>query len=154
MARAMDEGSRPQNSELSVNGLSPTSPKAWAVMSYRLNELSTSFTSVDTIAALVESPRAGRVIVDVRPENEYKKGSIPGAVSVPIYRLIQGWDAWKILRRAGFALFGVFNGTEFSETFEEDMRALIDGGASDVVLVCSSGGTLEPTEANPHGRQR
>lgn len=33
-----------------------------------------------------------RVIVDVRPENEFENGSIPGAISIPFYRQIKGWN--------------------------------------------------------------
>lgn len=34
-----------------------------------------------------------------------------------MYRLIQDWTPYKILRRAGFAFFGVFNGTEENPDF-------------------------------------
>lgn len=47
------------------------------------------------------------------------------------------------LRRAGFAFFGIFNGTEFNPHFFEDIEKAVvkEKGA---VLVCGVGGILEP----------
>jgi hypothetical protein len=41
----------------------------------------------------------------------------PGAVNVQIYRLIKEWTAWDIARRAAFAFFGIFAGTEENPEF-------------------------------------
>lgn len=47
------------------------------------------------------------------------------------------------LRRAGFAFFGIFNGTEFNPDFYQDMQAAVDKQKG-AVLVCGVGGVLEP----------
>lgn len=47
------------------------------------------------------------------------------------------------MRRAGFAFFGIFNGTEFNPTFFEDIEKAVDNEKG-AVLVCSIGGILEP----------
>lgn len=39
------------------------------------------------------------------------------AVNVQIYRLIKEWTAWDIARRAAFAFFGIFSGTEENPEF-------------------------------------
>ena len=47
------------------------------------------------------------------------------------------------MRRAGFAFFGIFNGTEFNPSFFEDIEKAVDKKKG-AVLVCSIGGILEP----------
>ena len=47
------------------------------------------------------------------------------------------------MRRAGFAFFGIFNGTEFNPRFFEDIEKAVDNKKG-AVLVCSIGGILEP----------
>ena len=37
----------------------------------------------ESMKALLESPHAGIMVIDVRPLKAYKKGHLPGAVSVP-----------------------------------------------------------------------
>lgn len=41
----------------------------------------------------------------------------PDAINVQIYRLIKEWTAWDIARRAAFAFFGIFAGTEENPEF-------------------------------------
>ena len=40
-----------------------------------------------------------------------------GAVNAQVYRLIKEWTAWDIARRAAFAFFGIFSGTEANPEF-------------------------------------
>lgn len=56
--------------------------------------------------------------------------------------------------RLGYALFGVLNGTEINPDFNEEVDAAT-GGQRDapVVLYCSQGGSLEPTEQSKKGQQ-
>jgi rhodanese-related sulfurtransferase len=112
------------------------------------------------------------VIIDVRPKEDYVKGHIPGAMSAEYYRLIQGWDFNSAIRRAGFAFFGILNGTEGNPNFVDDVRDAIQqqgsssgsgggiggffgGGGSNkkVVLVCTLGGSLEPYGPSEFGQQ-
>jgi hypothetical protein len=47
----------------------------------------------------------------------------PGAINVQIYRLIKEWTAWDIARRAAFAFFGIFAGTEENPEFIQSVIA-------------------------------
>lgn len=38
-------------------------------------------------------------------------------MNVQVYRLIKEWTAWDIARRAAFAFFGIFQGTEENPEF-------------------------------------
>jgi len=70
-----------------------------------------------------------------------------------------GWDPVKALRRAGFAFFGVFNGTEVNPDFESqlyDIPAMGSQEAKDsisLILVCQIGGDLTPTTSSKNGKQ-
>lgn len=48
----------------------------------------------------------------------------PGAINVQIYRLIKEWTAWDIARRAAFAFFGIFAGTEENPEFMQSILLL------------------------------
>lgn len=50
----------------------------------------------------------------------------PGAINVQIYRLIKEWTAWDIARRAAFAFFGIFAGTEENPEFIQSMLHIIN----------------------------
>lgn len=41
-----------------------------------------------------------------------------------IYRLIKEWTAWDIARRAAFAFFGIFAGTEENPEFMQSILLL------------------------------
>lgn len=56
-------------------------------------------------------------ILDVRTAQEFADVRPEGAVNAQFYRLIKEWTPRDILRRAGFAFFGVFNGTEENPEF-------------------------------------
>lgn len=47
----------------------------------------------------------------------------PGAINVQIYRLIKEWTAWDIARRAAFAFFGIFSGTEENPEFLQSITS-------------------------------
>jgi hypothetical protein len=47
-----------------------------------------------------------------------------------------GWDARKFLRRAGFAFFGVLNGTELNPAFHAEVAAAADKDKG-AVLICA-----------------
>lgn len=73
--------------------------------------------------------------------------------------MITGWDPVKALRRAGFAFFGVFNGTEVNPFFEEEIFEIPTIGSKEakeevsLILICHTGGTLEPTTSYKNGKQ-
>jgi hypothetical protein len=106
----------------------------------------------------------------------------PGAVNVQIYRLIKEWTAWDIARRAAFAFFGIFAGTEENPEFIKSTVATSAllfatsspfiyvlairfichlcagveeklGKDAKIIVACSAGGTMKPTQNLPDGKQ-
>ncbi|KAG9452628.1 hypothetical protein H6P81_005532 [Aristolochia fimbriata] len=108
--------------------------------------------SVDVKEALCLQQENNFVILDVRPEAEFKEGHPPGAINVQIYRLIKEWTAWDIARRAAFAFFGIFSGTEENPEFLQLVESKLDKD-SKIIAVCSAGGTMKPSQNLPEGQQ-
>ncbi|XP_054797173.1 rhodanese-like domain-containing protein 14, chloroplastic isoform X1 [Prosopis cineraria] len=131
--------------------------------------------SMDAKEALRLQKENNFVILDVRPEAEFKEVSErgvpdvytgknkelfklntqahpPGAINVQIYRLIKEWTAWDIARRAAFAFFGIFAGTEENPEFIQSVEAKIDKNAK-IIVACSTGGTMKPSQNLPEGQQ-
>ncbi|XP_031107218.1 rhodanese-like domain-containing protein 14, chloroplastic [Ipomoea triloba] len=108
--------------------------------------------SVDAKEAFRLQKENNFVILDVRPEAEFNEAHPPGAVNVQIYRLIKEWTAWDIARRAAFAFFGIFQGTEENPEFLQTVESKIDKNAK-IIVACSSGGTMKPTQNLPEGQQ-
>ncbi|WCJ32447.1 Rhodanese/Cell cycle control phosphatase superfamily protein [Euphorbia peplus] len=108
--------------------------------------------SVDVKEALRLQKENNFVILDVRPVAEYKEAHPPGAINAQIYRLIKEWTAWDIARRAAFAFFGIFAGTEENPEFIKTVESELDKDAK-IIVACSSGGTMRPTQNLPQGQQ-
>ncbi|XP_076924877.1 rhodanese-like domain-containing protein 14, chloroplastic isoform X2 [Bidens hawaiensis] len=108
--------------------------------------------SVDVKEALRLQQENNFVILDVRPEAEFKEAHPPGAINVQIYRLIKEWTAWDIARRVAFAFFGIFAGTEENPEFLQSVESKLDK-TSKIIVACSSGGTMKPTQNLPEGQQ-
>ncbi|KAL7214035.1 hypothetical protein ACSBR1_026454 [Camellia fascicularis] len=108
--------------------------------------------SVDVKEALRLQKENNFVILDVRPEAEFKEAHPPGAINVQIYRLIKEWTAWDIARRAAFAFFGIFSGTEENPEFIQSVESKIDK-SSKIIVACASGGTMRPSQSLPEGQQ-
>ncbi|XP_068650705.1 rhodanese-like domain-containing protein 14, chloroplastic [Aristolochia californica] len=92
------------------------------------------------------------VILDVRPEAEFKEAHPPGVINVQIYRLIKEWTAWDIARRVAFAFFGIFTGTEENPEFMQLVESKLDKD-SKIIVACSTGGTMKPSQNLPDGLQ-
>ncbi|KQJ91138.1 rhodanese-like domain-containing protein 14, chloroplastic [Brachypodium distachyon] len=108
--------------------------------------------SVDVKEALRLQKENNFVILDVRPEADFKEAHPPGAVNVQIYRLIKEWTAWDITRRAAFAFFGIFAGTEENPDFIKSVEEKL-GKDEKIIVACSAGGTMKPTQNLPDGKQ-
>ncbi|CAL9748929.1 unnamed protein product [Musa acuminata subsp. burmannicoides] len=108
--------------------------------------------SVDVKEALRLQKENNFVILDVRPEAEFKEAHPPGAINVQIYRLIKEWTAWDIARRAAFAFFGIFSGTEENPEFIQSVESKLDKDAK-IIVACSTGGTTKPSQNLPEGQQ-
>lgn len=108
--------------------------------------------SVDAKEALRLTKENNFVILDVRPEAEFKEAHPEGAINVQIYRLIKEWTAWDIARRAAFAFFGIFAGTEENPEFISSVESKLPKDAK-IIVACSTGGTTKPTQNLPEGQQ-
>ncbi|XVF12723.1 hypothetical protein REPUB_Repub08aG0144200 [Reevesia pubescens] len=108
--------------------------------------------SVDAKEALRLQKENNFVILDVRPEAEFKEAHPPGAVNIQIYRLIKEWTAWDIARRAAFAFFGIFSGTEENPEFMQSVESKFDKDAK-IIVACAAGGTMKPSQNLPEGQQ-
>ncbi|KAL3653678.1 hypothetical protein CASFOL_003359 [Castilleja foliolosa] len=108
--------------------------------------------SVDVKEALRLQNENNFVILDVRPEAEFKEAHPEGAINVQIYRLIKEWTAWDIARRAAFAFFGIFSGTEENPEFIQSVESKLAKDAK-IIVACSAGGTMRPTQNLPEGQQ-
>lgn len=106
-----------------------------------------------TPAQLEAALAAGTPIIDIRPAAEYAAGFIQGSVNVPLYQPIQGWEQRKVLRRIGFALFGVFNGTEVNPDFEQQLQEAVPDVQGGAVLICNLGGSMTPVGEHKKGQQ-
>ncbi|GAX73407.1 hypothetical protein CEUSTIGMA_g859.t1 [Chlamydomonas eustigma] len=124
---------------LNVQGARPTSPKGWNAMMLTLQGANVKIISNQELAFARDS---GHIVVDIRPEADFKNGHIAGAVNVPFLQPIQGWSSWQTLRRVGFALFGVLNGTEVNPDFEAKVSGLYTSASKPVILYCSLGGSF------------
>ena len=132
-----------------VGGNRPTSPKAWEIMYTKLTENKVRSVLSSDIEGL---KGRGAKIVDVRPETEYEAGHIEGSVNVSLYQPITGWEPRQVLRKAGYAFFGIFNGTEANENFESEMKEAA-GFDDEIVVVCNTGGSLENSVNFEFGKQ-
>ncbi|KAL2318158.1 hypothetical protein Fmac_032034 [Flemingia macrophylla] len=108
--------------------------------------------SVEVKEALRLQKENNFVLLDVRSEAQFKEAHPPDAINVQVYRLIKEWTAWDIARRAAFAFFGIFAGTEENPEFIQNVEAKIDKSAK-IIVACSSGGTLRPSQNLPQGQQ-
>ncbi|CAA0813050.1 Major facilitator superfamily protein [Striga hermonthica] len=108
--------------------------------------------SVDVKEAFRLQNENNFVILDVRPEAEFKEAHPEGAINVQIYRLIKEWTAWDIARRAAFAFFGIFSGTEENPEFIQSVESKIAKNAK-IIVACSAGGTTKPSQNLPEGQQ-
>ena len=133
-----------------VEGLRPTSPKAWEIMSTVLKKKGIKFVTPSEVKS---AQKRGTIVLDIRPRGEYNQARIPNSVNVEFYRLISGWDPLRVARRALFAFFGVLNGTEFNPEFFEEIETVVGDKRKDVIVCCNVGGTLEPTGPSEFGRQ-
>lgn len=92
------------------------------------------------------------VILDVRPEGDFKEIHPEGAVNVQVYRLIKEWTAWDIARRAAFAFFGIFQGTEENPEFLNEVRSKLEKDKR-IIVACAAGGTMKPSANLAEGQQ-
>nr|GMC66912.1 rhodanese-like domain-containing protein 14, chloroplastic [Ipomoea batatas] len=150
-SRRLSFSSKPATLNIRCAATKPAkTPEDWSTKRAKLREKRVR--SVDAKEAFRLQKENNFVILDVRPEAEFNEAHPPGAVNVQIYRLIKEWTAWDIARRAAFAFFGIFQGTEENPEFLQTVESKIDKDAK-IIVACSSGGTMKPTQNLPEGQQ-
>jgi rhodanese-related sulfurtransferase len=137
------------NSDLLAQDRSPTGATAWAQLINALQQADVKMLKAQEVAFCVEK---GMVLIDVRTEDQFQKGFIEGATNVPLYRMIQGWEPFKIARRIAFAAFGVLKGTEPNPDFLDEV-ANIATKDTGIVLCCNVGGELTAPESGAPSMQ-
>ncbi|GBG69082.1 hypothetical protein CBR_g3780 [Chara braunii] len=108
--------------------------------------------SVRPSEALRLMGEGGYSLVDVRLASEHEGAHPEGAINVEMYRLIKEWTPWDIARRAAYAFFGIFKGTEENPDFVDEIRAKVGGEETPIIVACFQGGTLKPSTNFPEGK--
>ncbi|XP_010267473.1 PREDICTED: rhodanese-like domain-containing protein 14, chloroplastic [Nelumbo nucifera] len=153
--RVRDTDSSSSVSTRTIRSAATKPPKSPAEEDWKIKReylLQKRVRSVDVKEALRLQKENKFVILDVRPEAEFKEAHPPGAINAQIYRLIKEWTAWDIARRAAFAFFGIFAGTEENPEFLKLVEEKLDKD-SKIIVACSSGGTMKPSQNLPEGQQ-
>lgn len=83
------------------------------------------------------------VLLDVRMARKYEQGHAVNAVNVPLYNPISKWDIPSIIRRAGFAFFGIY-GTELNRDFAAQAELAL--AKSKDIYVCAGERNGVPSE--------
>ena len=93
------------------------------------------------------------LVVDVRPEQQYRKAHAKGSVNVPLFRDIDLAKDGPLgaLKAAALLSQGV-PATQLNDEFVAQFTAAI-GDAKEVVLADAEGGTLQRNEAFPLGKE-
>ncbi|GIL57869.1 hypothetical protein Vafri_13094 [Volvox africanus] len=104
-----------------------------------------------TAAEAYAKAKKGAVILDVRLADSYARRAATPSVNVPLYQPIADWDFASIIRRAGFAFFGIF-GTELNENFIAEVAAKVPKN-KEVIVMCETGGTIDNKPGTQFGFQ-
>eukprot|EP00877_Chromochloris_zofingiensis_P010493 jgi/Chrzof1/5698/Cz16g12070.t1 len=134
---------------LNVEGYRPTSAAGWEMMKQALKDANLKVMSPQEVLFAQER---GVTLLDVRPEGDYLKGHLPGAINVQFYQSISGWSPMQIARRVGYAMFGVLDGTEVNPNFAQEVAEVVNKQKG-AILYCSQGGSLESTASDQRGFQ-
>ena len=105
------------------------------------------------LPALAPLAVTSRVLVDVRPEQQYRKAHAKGSVNVPLFRDVDLAKDGPLgaLKAASLLSQGV-PATQLNDEFVAQFTAAI-GDAKEVVLADAEGGTLQRNEAFPLGKE-
>jgi rhodanese-related sulfurtransferase len=86
--------------------------------------------------------RRGAVLLDVRLADAATKLRIPQAVSAPLYRLIQGFSPFAVIRRAAFTFFAIPGTERNPEWLDQVSAATKNNKGAEIIVVCERGGSL------------
>lgn len=97
--------------------------------------------SVDPEQA-AELQKKGWQVVDVRLGEDYEKMHAVGAVSLPMYRYVQGTGFWDNVKKGVMAIGFAMRATERDPDFRAKITSVVKKNQK-VLLMCSIGGTLD-----------
>lgn len=100
------------------------------------------FQSVEIDEARTKVGKRGVVVVDVREAASFAQGHLRGAVNVPLFVPQYTGGAYGALRKLALAGLGM-KAKERNPGFRDELRAACKG-AKEVVLLCYTGGTVQP----------
>ncbi|KAL3690819.1 hypothetical protein R1sor_004470 [Riccia sorocarpa] len=121
---------------------------AWPEVHRVLTERNMRSVDCQEAFKLVRSGKA--VLIDVREPQDFGRVHAQAAVSVPLFRLIQGNSFKANLRRLGHALITDFAGTERNPEFLSQALSAVNGNQKKtVVVMCDVGGTLKTIVERP-----
>eukprot|EP00884_Botryococcus_braunii_P023268 jgi/Botrbrau1/9625/Bobra.0131s0005.1 len=143
---ARDKGGKYSLDKWEAGGVATIQPKSgaaytvWPVIHANLTKAKLKSLPAQEVLDLYQ--KKGYVIVDVRPEYQYKKEHIEGAINIPLFRPVTGTGFWDNLKK-GVMKFGLaMVATERDPDFREKATDIL-GKRAKVVVYCTRGGTIE-----------
>ena len=125
---------------------------------------------------VVAAQKQGNAVVDIRPNGEWAKGHVPGAINIEFLRLITGespeardvaqcemhamstcgayagWTPWQVLRKLAFAFFGIANGTGDPAASVLLIFLVLEKACKLCILSCKTGNLLRKRASAAHRR--
>ncbi|PNW83803.1 hypothetical protein CHLRE_04g217910v5 [Chlamydomonas reinhardtii] len=98
--------------------------------------------SVTPEEARILTEEQGWTLVDVRLGDDYLKNHAEGAISLPIYRYVEGTGFWDNVKKAAMAVGFAMRATERDPGFADKALGQLKKNQK-VVLMCAIGGTLD-----------
>jgi rhodanese-related sulfurtransferase len=103
--------------------------------------------SVDAAGALRLQESGKAVLVDCRPEYQFRRQRIAGAISAPLFREVVGTGLWDNVKRAVMAVGLAMTATERNPDFIADTKAALASAGvrrgTKLIVYCGLGGTIE-----------
>ncbi|KAG2425186.1 hypothetical protein HXX76_013940 [Chlamydomonas incerta] len=98
--------------------------------------------SVTPEEARILAEQQGWTLVDVRLGDDFVKTHAEGAISLPIYRYVEGTSFWDNVKKAAMAVGFAMRATERDPGFGDKALAMLKKNQK-VLLMCAIGGTLD-----------
>lgn len=139
-----------KNVDAKAKPLSGPEYTVWPVVHTTLVQNKLQSVECDKADAMMRDGKA--VMLDIRTRKAFEKGHVEGAISVPLFRPVEGrtkFDNLKRLAMAGFAM-------EATERDPDFVQKVLDKGiqkGDQLIVCCDIGGTLETIVRRP-GRDR
>lgn len=128
-----------------VTPKSGTAYTVWPVIHAELTRR--KLPSVDAEAALKLQQAGKAVILDCRPEYQFAKQRVAGAISAPLFREVAGQGPWDNVKRVVMAVGLAMRATERNPDFIADARAALAAAGvrrgTKIIVYCGLGGTIE-----------